>query len=415
MFAVPLLLALGSCSESTASADDASADRGAPSAGAGSVLAERAIPEVQRELLALAFDAASAIPEHPHIKSKLRAQDEVLSTCLELDLPLTTSRWLEQVQGWRRGALHADLAHWLAKHGQSEAALEQIQRARAYEQSPIGNPSAQEWRRDRVRAKVGRAFMALGRSADAEPLLSGLADSEQTLVAVARVENLSAQDLALQLVALDGILATAGMDPARAALEACVELHGRFYADAEQRAAIEQRVRASSQKLPFEIRLALMQRLAENSIEHADLSRARSLAAELQAQIDGAQWLLEDELRLRAELAGLRHRAGEGSLARQDLDSLHSRYERERERIVDIYRSRVLRAIAAAYQAQGDSARALATYARAAEEGFANPNALPRAEDLLATCCAIVRSGLEPDLAQLERLRTLRRSLRQPW
>ncbi|MBK9387105.1 MAG: hypothetical protein IPN34_20000 [Planctomycetes bacterium] len=410
-----LLAALSSCSDSSASGADSSGRASAQGATPAAVLVDRAIPSAQRELLSLAFEAASAIPEHPHIKSKLRAQDEVLSTCLELDLPLTTSRWLEQVQGWRRGALHADLAHWLAEHDSSEAALEQIQRARAYEESPIGNPSAQEWRRDRVRAKVGRAYLALGRGADAEPLLTGLADSEQGLVAVARVEKLEEKDFALQLEALDAILGIAGMDAARAALEACATLHARFYADAEKRAALEQRVRANSQKLPFEIRLALLQHLAQNALANADPVRARSLAVELQGLIDGASWLLEDELRLRAELAGLRHRAGDGLLARQDLDALLARYESERERITDIYRSRVLRAIAAAYQMQGDASRSLAIYTRAAEEGFANPNALPRAEDLLATCCAIARSGLEPEPAQLERLRTLRGSLRQPW
>ncbi|MBL8897664.1 MAG: hypothetical protein JNM84_08550 [Planctomycetes bacterium] len=410
-----LLATLSSCSDSSASGADSSGHAPAQGAASAAILVDRAIPAAQRELLTLAFEAASAIPEHPHIKSKLRAQDEVLSTCLELDLPLTTSRWLDQVQGWRRGALHADLAHWLAQHGQSEVALEQIQRARAYEESPIGNPSAQEWRRDRVRAKVGRAYLALGRSADAEPLLSGLVESEQSLVAVARVEHLDAQDFSAQLSALDPILNTAGLDQVRAALDACVELHRRFYADAEKRTALEQRVRSSSQKIPFEVRLALYRRLAESAIEAADLSHARSFVAELLAVLDSAKWLPEDELRLRAELSALRYRAGEGVLAAQDLGAVLERYEGERERIVDIYRSRVLRSIAAAYQTQGDASRARTLFLRAAEEGFANPNALPRAEDLLATCCAIVRSGLEPEPEQLERLRTLRRSLRQPW
>jgi hypothetical protein len=415
LLSAALCLLLGACSDSSSgepAAPEARADGGAPVA---LPLVDRELSEAHRELLLLAFDAASAIPEHPHVKARSRAQDEVLSNCLELDLPLTASRWLDRVQGWRRGALHADLAHWCATHARPEEALAHIALAQAYQDSPVGNAARQEWRRDRVRAKVARAFLALGRVAEAQPFLVDLAESEQGIVALARAADLKVEDFDRQLRELDPVLQVGNFEQVKIALELCADLFRRFYDDVPKRESLEQRVRSGCEKLPFEIRIGLLQRLALAALEHDDLPKARPLLASLQAQIETARWQPEDELRLRAELAALRFRAGEPVIAREELDALFARYEREREGIIDIYRARALRAIAEAYLAQGDTARALAVYARAAEDGTANPNSLPRAEDFIATCCSIVRRGLEPDGELLGRLCRVREELGEPW
>jgi tetratricopeptide (TPR) repeat protein len=406
---------LGACSDSGSAERGAREERGGGAATTALPLVDRELTEAQRELLSLAFEAASSIPEHPHVKARARAQDEVVSTCLELDLPLSASRFLERVQGWRRGALHADLAHWCAVHSRPEDALAHLQLAQAYQDSPIGNAARQEWRRDRVRAKVARGYLALGRATDAQPFLVDLAESEQGIVALARAADLKAEDFDRQIRELDPLLQVGNFEQVKVALELCADLFRRFYDDVPKRELLEQRVRTGSEKLPFEIRIGLLQRLALAAIERNDLPKSRPLVASLQAQIDTAKWLPEDELRLRAELAALRFRAGEPVLAREDLDALLARYEREREGIIDIYRARALRAIAEAYLAQGDLARALAVYARAAEDGTANPNSLPRAEDFIATCCSIVRRGVEPDAELLGRLRRVREELGEPW
>ena len=105
-----------------------------------------------------------------------------------------------------------------------------------------------------------------------------------------------------------------------------------------------------------------------------------------------------------------RHRAGERDRsARETSTRLLAAYAYEREQIVDIYRAGALRAIAEAYQAMGDPPARSTSTARAVEEGVANPNSRPRAEDLVATCLSMAR---EPDRARRRALQARMREIR---
>jgi hypothetical protein len=63
----------------------------------------------------------------------------------------------------------------------------------------------------------------------------------------------------------------------------------------------------------------------------------------------------------------------------------------------------------------GDAKTAREVYARAIDDGVENPNARPRAEDLVATCCSLALQGVEPDAATWSRLRKIHEELREPW
>jgi hypothetical protein len=63
----------------------------------------------------------------------------------------------------------------------------------------------------------------------------------------------------------------------------------------------------------------------------------------------------------------------------------------------------------------GDGAAAVAVYKRCVEEGVANPNSRPRADDLAATCCSMALHGVEPDAALWSRLIQVEGKLGDPW
>ena len=74
-----------------------------------------------------------------------------------------------------------------------------------------------------------------------------------------------------------------------------------------------------------------------------------------------------------------------------------------------------LRSVAEAYFAMGELDLARALYARVVEVGADNPNARPRATDLVATCVSMAVHGFEPDEELEKRLAALQAGLREPW
>ena len=54
-------------------------------------------------------------------------------------------------------------------------------------------------------------------------------------------------------------------------------------------------------------------------------------------------------------------------------------------------------------------------YKTAVEEGTANPNSRPRAEDLTATCCSMALSAVEPDKELWAKLKQIYEGLGEPW
>ncbi len=273
----------------------------------------------------------------------------------------------------------------------------------------------EDWRRDRIRVKVAKVHALLGHNEQSDRFEADVVESESGKVAA--VEAMVAADDAFndQMVAIDQLLALGSFDITRNALESSTELFNRFYQDPVRRSLVEEKIKASSGNLPLFIRIELLMTLAEFALAHSDQAGALELVNEAQQLFESAQWQLEHWMPRAAGLAELRFQAGDPEKARDDAKSALARYEADGEQIVNIYRAKALRPLAAAYQSMGDTAGALAIYKQAVEAGVVNPNSRPRAEDLSATCCSMAVEGVEPDAELRARVHQIREGLGRPW
>jgi hypothetical protein len=194
-----------------------------------------------------------------------------------------------------------------------------------------------------------------------------------------------------------------------------VRLDDRFYAAVELRERAERAVTGGWAKLPAQVRIDLTIGLAENALAHDDAGRARKLLVDARDLLASVPWTPEDEVASRARLAAVRHRAGEAAEARADAGAALALYDAKRAGIVDVFRAGALRPVAECYATLGDLAKARDVYARAVEEGVANPNSRPRADDLAATACSLAVHGVEPSPELRQRLLAIRDGLGNPW
>lgn len=415
LLALVLPLSIAACSDSHANAPVA--HETAPVVAPIAAKLERApdpLRAEQRELLDLAFDAASSLPKDPHAKTRARLQETVAQVELELGAFERAKEHAARIDGWRRGSVYAEIAFERARASDAREADACLELARAIANAPQ-DAAAQEWPRDRVRAKIARAELLLGRDDEAAKLEHDLAPSESNQSVEVRAMRAGSTDFDTEVAELDAALASSSFDTQRQILEGYVELHARFYADRERRELLGSKVEAAWTKLPLNVRIDVACELADAALAHDDRTRALDLVERGHAFLDEARWAPEDELPLVAHLATRRHRAGDAAKAREELDAALATYANERAILPDVERADVLRAIAEAFQDTGDATRALATWARAVEEGVANPNARPRAEDLVLTCCSIAKHGAAPTKELSKRLAEVRATLREPW
>lgn len=380
-------------------------------------LTDQPIAAWRLELLDLAFRTASALPIQPHIKNRSRAQEHVVAECLALDQPRRASGYIERIANWRRGAGYADLAYYLAQAGETAAVQAYLdlalEAAEAAEKDDNALESAQDWKKERVLLRIAQTHALLGeRSARTA---AGAANSASDDVAVADAMHAPAKAFDEELAQIDQIAATGSFDQVRQALEDCAQLFDRFHADAERRSRAEEKIKSSWGKLPIQVRLELLMQLSGFALDHADSRKALELIEEAHVLMGSTRWTPDHQIPLVARLATLRHRAGETQKARTETEGALAMFDEQRERIVNIDRSDVLRALAEAYASMSDGGAAAKLYTRAVEAGVENPNSRPRAEDLSAACCSMARHEIEPDAALLARMIQIHERLGVPW
>lgn len=364
----------------------------------------------RESLVELAFEAVSAMPEVPHARNRCRAQESIVQAALAMDLPGHGERIALAITDWRRAQALADVALHQARAGRAADA----RRVLALAESSIV-AGTQEWHDERVRAHLAAAYYSLGDTDAVARWTQGVGEAEIGTVQVVVAAQSSLEQFDGKLELLRATAKNGGFDALKCSLETAVELHRVAAGDAARREQVETLVKSSWEKLPLDVRTSLLRRLAENRLASADVAGAVRELDEAQALVDNNRWLTEDHIAQVAAIARLRHAAGQPERAQRDIAGVLGLFERERDKIVDIYRAGALRAVAETQQATGDSAAALATFARAVEEGAVNPNSRPRADDLAATLCAMARCGARPDAALLARVRQLRAGLGDPW
>jgi hypothetical protein len=347
------------------------------------------------DLLALAFDAATAVPVTPLLKERSRLQEEVVMAAFDVGRQDLALVWTDAIEDWRRGTCHAESAYRKALAGEREGVEAHLEIAAKLASDHEKTEAAQDWQRDRTRSRIERTRALLDGSAKAASRESRAAESD--------------------LEAMGETLAKGNIDEIRSALDACIEMFAASFRDSARRARVEAVIEAGRKKLPPEMGLEVCTKLAEISFENRDSEKTSDWLARARAMLEGTRWLPEDRIKQAARLAVTRHECGAAADARKGLDAALAAYAFERERIVDIYRAGVLRAIAEGYHAIGDRDTALDVYRKALDDGLGNPNSFPRAEDLVATSLSMARRGIVPDEAFWERLRNARRQLGTPW
>ncbi len=379
------------------------------------VLADEPLAAYRIELLDLAFQAASALPLRPHVKSRSQAQDAVVAASLELRQPARALGYLEQIENWRRGACYADLAFYCAQNGHAASVQPYLDLARQLSDNPT-EENPQSWQRDRVRVKIARTHALLGQTRLAAEFQAGVVEAESGKVDAVEATFLAPDAFEAELASLDAILAGSSFDQARNALDACAQLFHRFYDDEARRGRAESRIKTSWEgRLPSMIRIDLLMQITRSALDHGDEGKALELVNETRALLESSNVALEYRLPLQARLAALRFQAKDEGTAKRELEEALATYDAQRETIVNVFRARTLCPLAEAYQALGEPTSALALYKRTVEEGSQNPNSRPRAEDLSATCLSMALRGVEPDAHLRKRLADLCSQLGEPW
>lgn len=381
-----------------------------------------ALADWQRELLQIAYDAASRFPLDPHKKNRGRAQDVVVAACFQLDQPELGKRYGEGIADWRRGAALADYAWYQARHGVRDGLEPVLAAAAKVVADERADPNAQQWRSDLVALKIARAWQALGdaeraakASAGIDPASANAVDEQWASAVTARADAIPAELAGKELADLDASFATMSLGQQASAGSLLVRLHERFFADAELRAAIEKRPAVLWEKLMPTLRLELLGKLLRTNLAHGEIARARELLAIVRSVVEGHRWREEDELPQRAQLVELTTLVGDRERAEGDAVLALARYHEVRERIVNIYRARALRPLMLARFALGDRDGAAELLTLVLEEGMENPNSRPRCDDLVDTCVALATRGMPPSPAALARIREIAQGLGAPW
>lgn len=395
-------------------------DRAAPAQAA--TVADAPIPQFQRDLLHLAFQAASAFPLEPHHKSRSKAQEKVVLACLDLDQPVLAREWSQHIGDWRRGSCLADYAQYCAVHGDVAEAERCLKLAEQLAADVKNDPNPQEWRRDTILLKLARTYARLGKRKEAERFgagldpISGLAfDSGTAATAAGRADLITAENLAGELSAMDDLLVNEASGLTFAALVTCVRLFDKFYDDVERRDQIEKRIRVENAKLPPNYRLTALIEAGRIALTHGDTAKAVESLRYARDFFERTEWQTEVRIAFVAQLAALIGRSGNRELADKMLEDGLVAYQEARETFRGTKRAEILRPFAEAYHALGEADRAADLYTMVIEEGMENPNSRPRAEDISETCISMAKNAYAPDAKMLARIREIVGGLGDPW
>ena len=374
------------------------------------------MPPSQNQLLDLALAAASTLPAQPHIKTRSQQQEAVVSTCLLLDQPERALKAAEHIGNWRRGSALADWAHYRVRNGATEQEIQETLSTitQLAEQAGQGG-SAQRWRSDRIRAKLAQVYVRLGRDEEVARHISGIDDAEVGRVTATQAEQLPASDLDNELARLSSVIDGGVFDQVRGGMATGVRLFDRFYDDAQARHKIRATLDPGAPSVSRQVWIDVLHELAGMATAHEDSSQAIHLLDEAAALADEVEWLPEHRVAMLGRMAELRHLAGDTERAQALTSAALSLFARERDKIVDIYRSETLLPVAEALAVMGQRSAAMTVYGNALLEGTRNPNGRPQVEDLVTICCSMALRGFDPDPAFMQRITAAVGALSAPW
>jgi len=382
------------------------AQRGAASQAPQALPRDKQIESYRLELLDTAFSTASTFPVVPHIKNQARAQQEVILACLEMELPNLALKYTQQVKNWRQGVGYGGLAFYLARHNQPQRARHYLMLAERHA-STIG---LKETRKAKIESWIARTHAALGEQKKADEIEENLgAEAEEVIETNAAFADEAQFDEHIKR--LDALVALGEYDGIRYALYGYGQLFDKFYSDKKRRELAEKKMRVTWQTVPLFVRIDVLARMTEVALRKDDLVKAMHVVDELHEVVTGAAWRKHDQIRLLAEVAALRYRAGDAEKARKELDSTTKLFDEYQDDIKDYLRPEALRPLAEAYATLGDDASAFGMYRKTVEQGAVNPNRRPRTTALVSTCVSMALHEIEPDDALWSRIREIHKGL----
>ena len=361
------------------------------------------------DLLDLAFQISTSIPIEPFASDRARMQALVAQACIKNGSLIQATQYASKIEGWRQGELFALI-------GQQYATANETQRARDFAARAMEVATNEtDWRRERIVIDAAKIYLQLGDSAKASTLLEGATQAELGKLEAARTAIVLESQLDNQADMFDKAIATKNFDLARGGIDGYLVWLDRVSQDEIRITRALKAIDDALLELPLDLQVKYGIDLADHL--HKNLKRDLAiLKLDKATEIFSATTFLpEDVAPLGAMIARARIRMGDEQSARLLLQRFYKEHSTRREGIVNLRRATSLRALAEGFCELGDRDDAIACYTLALEEGTINPNARPRAEDLVATCISMAEYGisLTPDLKY--RIDTIRSSLTYPW
>lgn len=377
-------------------------------------VADRQLESFQGQLLDTAIEIAGNISAaKPYIKDRCRTQKNVVDICLKLDQPVRSVKYANMIQDWRKGLCYANIAYYLADNGFK---YDQIEGGLDFAEKISAMDHGKKWRNDRIKARIAQVYLLLGMPDKVAHFTTDLTSSENRFTTVKPLtDQIDDETFNKRIKVLDEAVSFQEFEVIINALWAYTNLYNIVYDNPERRTLVEEKIKTSWEKVPFNIRFDLVMQLADYSLSHSDKDKALALADELQDMIDNYRWFPEEQVKLYASLAGLHLRAGDKGNARLSVDKGIALFQARKSEIKNTDRASTLCPIAEVYQLIGESEIALSLYNQAVEESMDNPNPSPRSEDLSAICCSMALTAAEPDDEFFQRIRQIGIELDRQW
>ncbi len=349
-------------------------------------LKSMSIESYQIDLLNIAFEVSSVIPEYPHIKTRCLEQQNTVEACLELNQPQMAFEFIKQITNWRKQLCYANLAFYCAKQDYKQSDVQYF--LNLAEQVP---DNTEDWRKDHVDSKISQTKNLLEQSKQ------------------------KSDNYEKAIEELDKLISTGNFDAVQNAIDAYSGLYNKFFSNTERRTFIENKIKSSWEKMPVLVRIEFVLGMSQISLDNGDKEQALKLVNESRKMMDSETWPPRYGIPLLAKIAKYHALSGDRETSKSEIKEALDMYNDNLEQIVNIDKAGVLRPIAEAYIAAGDITNSHNTYKQALEAGIENPNSRPRAEDLSATCRSMALSNVKPEQELLIRINEIKENLSDPW
>jgi len=372
------------------------------------VAAVHAISFVSLASLDLAFRFASAIQSDP--KDQAKAQEAVIRDLLLLGEEEEARTRTEQVQGWRKGVLYAEIAEREAEKGNPVAARDLLEKAESVRSETPG------WESLRIRAEIAEALAELGEVKASQAVTQDLsaADSRQyagrSAATLAKAEAVHGSfDQAME--ALHPLDDETDVEIAKGRTQGYLDLARTPRLTPAQRLEALKAAGRSVANLPPWERVTAMREMAQIHQEAGRTQEARRLLGEAEELLASDSKGSSGLLPLAADVARSWGGIGEKTRGR----TLLRKWEGAAAGAMDIDRPGAYARLASASRALAEPKQADRLMSLAVSSAESLRNARPRALAAVDICRSMGRDGADPGPEMRQRLEALLRNLKDPW